>query len=451
MALLDGERQVTPDVNEIRRDHVARYEWAAERLKGRKVIDVACGIGYGAAILADADCTVEAIDRDIETIDYAKKHYAREAIAYRCADATAIIGGGQVDAAVSFETIEHLANPVPLLLHLRERAPQLLASVPNEEKFPHSDLVAFHVRHYTRGQLRQLLERCGWRITEWLGQEDSVSEVEPGVSGRTLVVVAERCEPTRAAIDGVDAVPVEFPVPEHVAILGLGPSLEQFVDVAKRLGGKHAYCDETWGINAVAGVIMCDRIFHMDDVRIQEERAKAKPESNIARMMEWIKVHPGPIITSRTHPEYPGLVAYPLREVLEKFQHDYFNSTAAYAIAYAIHIGVKKLSLFGIDFTYPNAHDAEKGRACVEFWLGQASARGMRLKIAKGSTLMDAIHTRAERLYGYDTVDIRLSYDARGKTVVEFSERDSVPTAEEIEARYDHSAHPNSLVEGSRT
>jgi hypothetical protein len=50
----------------------------------------------------------------------------------------------------------------------------------------------------------------------------------------------------------------------------------------------------------------------------------------------------------------------------------YFNSTAAYAVAYAIHMGVKKISVFGMDFTYPNAHDAEKGRACVEFWLGIA-------------------------------------------------------------------------------
>ena len=33
-----------------------------------------------------------------------------------------------------------------------------------------------------------------------------------------------------------------YPVPAHVTILGLGPSLEQYVDITKRLGGKHAYC-----------------------------------------------------------------------------------------------------------------------------------------------------------------------------------------------------------------
>ena len=139
--------------------------------------------------------------------------------------------------------------------------------------------------------------------------------------------------------------------PEHVVILGLGPSLESYVDIAKRLGGRHVFCDEVWGINAVGGVIQCDRIFHMDDVKIQEIRSEAKPESNIARMLEWMRKHPGPIYTSRADERYPGLVAYPLEDVINSCGWAYFNSTAAYAVAYAVHIGVKKISLFGADFS----------------------------------------------------------------------------------------------------
>jgi SAM-dependent methyltransferase len=448
MPLNDGERQVTPTPDAIRRDHVARYEWAAERLKGKKVIDVACGIGYGSVMLADAGCTVEAIDKDAETIEYAKKHYARERIAYRCSDATSIIGGDQVDAAVSFETIEHCADPVPMLLHLRDRAPLLLASVPNEECFPHSPAVEFHHRHYTRGQFKALLKRCGWNPLEWWGQLDTESELEQEMSGRTLVVVAERCEmeATKLVIAPFE---IDWPVPEHVTILGLGPSLEQYIDHVKRLGGKHAYCDEVWGINAVGGVIMCDRVFHMDDVRIQEARAKALPESNIARMLEWLKVHPGPVLTSRPHPDYPGLVPFPLQAVLAKFEYDYFNSTAAYAVAYAVYLGVKRISLFGIDFTYSSSHKAETGKACVEFWLGIGAARGIKYTIAKSSSLMDSCNMRAQRLYGYDTVDVAISYDAQRRTRVEFTEREKYPTAEEMEERYDHSKHPSPLMQAS--
>jgi hypothetical protein len=315
-----------------------------------------------------------------------------------------------------------------------------------------------------------LLHACGWTVREWWGQEGPESDVEFDVNGRTLIAVAEReekmprdvprdatpaaCLTTKLVnVDLMDVGPAvqtkdaeEFPVPDHVTILGLGPSLERYVDLAKRQGGKHAYCDEVWGINAVAGVIMCDRVFHMDDVRIQETRAKAAPESNIARMLEWLRVHPGPVITSRAHPDYPGLVEFPLAEVLNAFRFAYFNSTAAYAVAYAIFLGVKKLSLFGMDYTYPNAHDAEKGRACVEFWLGIASQRGIKILIPKASTLMDALHTQADRLYGYDAVDITIR-ELDGKTEVDFVERAALPSAAEIEDRYDHSAHPNALVQ----
>ena len=72
----------------------------------------------------------------------------------------------------------------------------------------------------------------------------------------------------------------------HIAILGLGPSVRQYMELTKRAGGRSAFCTETWGINALGDVFACDRIFHMDDVRIQEIRAAAKPDSNIARMLD---------------------------------------------------------------------------------------------------------------------------------------------------------------------
>jgi|CXWL01.1.fsa_nt_gi SAM-dependent methyltransferase len=449
MAMNDGERQVAPTVDGIRCDHVARYEWAAKLVKGR-VIDLACGVGYGTAILAAAGCKAIGFDRASEAIGYARKHYAGTGAEFTCAEAIQI-DKGKADAVVCFETVEHLEEPAPVLMNLRAIAPLLLVSVPNEDVVPHDGRAKFHFRHYTKGQFHALLSTTGWAVKEWWGQAGIESDVELDVAGRTLIAVCERMEiPQKLAPSPINVAPPQpdRPVPEHVAILALGPSLEKYVDVVKRVGGKHAYCDETWGINAVGGVVLCDRIFHMDDVRIQEIRAKARPDTNIARMLEWIKVHPGPIITSRAHPDYPGLVEYPLRDVIHTFQHAYFNSTVAYAVAYAIWLGVKKISLYGLDFTYANSHDAEKGRACVEFWLGIAAERGINFMIPKDSTLLDAMNTQAERLYGYDTVDVRISA-VKGDTVVEFTERAQLPTADEIEDRYDHGRHTNALVEQS--
>lgn len=236
----------------------------------------------------------------------------------------------------------------------------------------------------------------------------------------------------------------------HVVILGLGPSVNAYVDICKALGGRRKFCDEVWGINALGDVIQCDRIFHMDDVRIQEIRAQERPESNIAAMLQWLKTTTTPVITSRAHPDYPSLVEYPLEAVINHLTYDYFNSTAAYAVAYAIHLGVKKITLFGCDYTYPNAHDAEKGRGCVEFWLGQAAARGIAIGLPKTTSLMDALSSRQDRLYGYDTRRVAFNQDDAGRITVEFEEMEELPTAEEIEVRYDHSIHPNQLVTGGR-
>lgn len=241
-------------------------------------------------------------------------------------------------------------------------------------------------------------------------------------------------------------------VPSHVAIIGLGPSCAAFFELTRRLGGASAYCDEVWGINAIGDVLRCDRVFHMDDLLVQEARAKARPDGNIAAMVRWLKTHPGPIYTSRLRPGYPGLVEFPLEDVLNA-RHDgnggapYFNSTAAYAVAYAVHIGVERISLFGLDYTLPNAHSAEQGRACVEFWLGIAAARGIEITVPQQTSLLDACAPERERLYGYDCVDVAFTDRADGGLAVTFSDREC-PEAEEIERRYDHTKHPNRLIGG---
>ena len=438
----DGERQVAPTIDGIRRDHVARYEFASRQIQqSSSVIDFACGVGYGARILADAGLQATGFDIDEEAIAYAREHYA-------CAGAVfAVINGnvpgelGAFDAAVCFETIEHLEDPRPLLKALRVSSPLLIASVPNEAVMPYEfepgKVYAYHFRHYLRHEFNALLTECGWRATGWYGQEDEESEVELAKNGRTLIVIAER-----------DAMPVDEEARgRHIAICGLGPSVDQYLDTCKRMGGRHAFCDETWAINALGDVLQCDLVFHMDDVRIQEIRSAARPASNIAAMLPWLKTCKVPVVTSRSHPDYPPLVEYPLEEVLNHLGHDYFNSTAPYAVALAIHVlaplaeagGECKISLWGMDYTLANQHQAEKGRACVEFWMGQAAARGIKIALPKSTTLLDACHTRQERLYGYDCVSVGFDIQQDGSVKLNFKERETLPTAEQIEKSYDHS------------
>lgn len=230
---------------------------------------------------------------------------------------------------------------------------------------------------------------------------------------------------------------------KHVVILGMGPSLEGYVDLVKRLGSRRVFADEVWAVNAVADVVQHDRVFHMDDVAVQEIRAAANPKGNIAPMLDWLRTHPGPVYTSVARPGYPGLVAYPLADVINATGHIYFNSTVAYAVAYAVAVGVQKISMFGIDFTYPSAHKSEKGRACVEFWLAVALERDIEIGLAERTTIFDAIEGGRAKLYGFDAMDVTIDQQRDTTVAVSMTPKAALPTAEEIEAAYDHGVHPN--------
>lgn len=238
--------------------------------------------------------------------------------------------------------------------------------------------------------------------------------------------------------------------PGHVAIIGMGPSHAAYVALTMRLGGRRAYADETWGINAIGDVLACDRIFHMDDLAVQEARAARAPESNIAKMLDWLRECDRPVYTSRLRPGYPGLIEFPLQAVLKArldgTGQPYFNSTAAYAVVFAIFLGVKRISLFGIDYTLPNVHSAERGRACVEYWLGVAASRGIEITVPEQSSLLDACAPERELLYGYDLTDVTIGEGGE----VTFTDRPDPPSAEEVERRYDHTKHPNRLMEAAR-
>lgn len=232
----------------------------------------------------------------------------------------------------------------------------------------------------------------------------------------------------------------------HVAIVAMGPTSREYTKTVESHGNRSCF-DEVWGVNQQGAVLHCDRIFHMDDVRIQEKRAEGEVRligldrverignAKIKNMLAWLKTYPGPVYTSRAHPDYPCLVDYPLEKVVQALGSDYFNTTPSYAIALAIYLKATKLSLYGLDYTWPNAHEAEQGRGCCEYWIRAAQERGIEVAVAKGSILMDGFRCKP---YGYDTLDVKCEM-VDGKIKVHFTPKDELPTAGEIEARYDHS------------
>ena len=222
-----------------------------------------------------------------------------------------------------------------------------------------------------------------------------------------------------------------------VAIVALGPSGLSYARMAEGLGYWRNEYDKLYLINGFVNVFWPPDGsaigFAMDDVRIQEARAKAG-NKKIGYLLESYKKHPGPIFTSRTHPDYPALKEFPLEDVINSCGRDYFNNTVAYALAYGIHERVESMAVYGADYTYKDRHVAEAGRACCEYWLGVATARGIKVGISRQSQLMDACEPGQP--YGYDTQDVNRETDKNGYTHVTFTDKKAVPSAKEIEKRY---------------
>lgn len=180
---------------------------------------------------------------------------------------------------------------------------------------------------------------------------------------------------------------------KSVAIIAMGNSHFDFTNRCAVAGGRKQVADEIWAINAMAGIIQCDRAIMMDPTSYIEEALEG---------YDWLKADPGfPIYSSEAVDGREWIIEYPLEEVLNSLQFPYFNTTVAYAIALAIAGGAKTIQLYGCDFTYTDLHSAESGRACCEFWIREALNRGIRVEMAKTTTLLDQYNSR--KLYGYKT------------------------------------------------
>jgi 2-polyprenyl-3-methyl-5-hydroxy-6-metoxy-1,4-benzoquinol methylase len=116
---LTGERTL-PDVpaeNYWFRRHLAVYEWIAARVAGMRVIDMACGEGYGADVLARAAASVVGVDANPEAHELARLRYRRANLRFE-RDLVETFSE-QADAVVFLQTIEHLKDPGAVLEHFR--------------------------------------------------------------------------------------------------------------------------------------------------------------------------------------------------------------------------------------------------------------------------------------------------------------------------------------------
>ncbi len=105
-----GERFTPECEREIWYEHWHRYVFAVELARGKRVLDAACGEGYGSAMLAEVAGEVVGVDIDAETIAHARSRYGGHPnLHFKCGDCTGLdLAQNSFDLVVSFETLEHL-------------------------------------------------------------------------------------------------------------------------------------------------------------------------------------------------------------------------------------------------------------------------------------------------------------------------------------------------------
>jgi ubiquinone/menaquinone biosynthesis C-methylase UbiE len=229
-----GERFLPGAGGEIWYEHWHRYHFAATLVAGRAVLDVACGTGYGSALLARQARRVMGADISNETIEHARAIYAAVTnLEFRQADCAALpFPDASFDAVVSFETIEHIEAQATFLDEVRRvLRPEGLLVLSSPNKLEYSDRRGFanpfHLRELYREALSSLLAPR-FPHTTWFGQRMSFFSVVWPEQGKGEGEVFEVAEMSAADTSPGHARPLYF-------IVAASQSAETIATVVPRL------------------------------------------------------------------------------------------------------------------------------------------------------------------------------------------------------------------------
>jgi ubiquinone/menaquinone biosynthesis C-methylase UbiE len=156
-----GERIVPGRTAEhLFREHEERYVFAGQYVKGKDVLDVACGTGVGSSFLKHAGArNVWGLDIDPQAIAFAKTRYG--VVSFAQCDATELcLPDGSVDVVVSFETIEHLQDHQKYIKECRRvlrPGGVFICSTPNTRLYGRRWKNEYHVHELSIQEFQSLL------------------------------------------------------------------------------------------------------------------------------------------------------------------------------------------------------------------------------------------------------------------------------------------------------
>ncbi|MBJ6141841.1 class I SAM-dependent methyltransferase [Hymenobacter sp. BT559] len=164
-----GERMVSQLINHSQAsedvyDHLHRYAKALGFVKGKDVLDIASGEGYGSNLLSKEANSVVGVDISKEAIDFAENKYKRPNLSFLVGSADNIpLPPASVDVVVSFETLEHHDKHDEMLAEIKRilrPGGVMIMSTPDIDVYKSKgETNHFHVKELNLIEFKQLVDR----------------------------------------------------------------------------------------------------------------------------------------------------------------------------------------------------------------------------------------------------------------------------------------------------
>jgi SAM-dependent methyltransferase len=295
-----GERFVPGIAGEIAHEHWHRYAFARRWVEGKRVLDVACGEGYGSALLSQVAAHVVGVDIAEDTIAHARAAYAtRPHLRFDQGSAAALpLPDASVDVVVSFETIEHLAGPdQPRMLAEIARVLTadgvLVLSAPNPVEYSQARNYRnpFHLHEPARDELgalpAPLFPRCHWytqrryfgsaiwneqrepTLEAWSGDAASVAPAMPPVPMYFLVVARRNAAQAVATGSGVSL----YSDRNETELLRLDAQAAEVMRLDRLLGERDAALDRQTA-----------HVLHLEGIAAYREKIVVERDTQLAAL-----------------------------------------------------------------------------------------------------------------------------------------------------------------------
>ena len=152
-------------------EHIHRYCMVLPLARGRRVLDIACGEGYGSDLIAQAANSVIGVELDTQVVDAASQRYERVNLNFRQGNILNIpVEDASCELVICFETIEHIADHAKAVAEMKRVMTAdgvLVVSTPNSKKYRAGAAQPnlFHVKELTRSGLKQMLSAHFQHVT----------------------------------------------------------------------------------------------------------------------------------------------------------------------------------------------------------------------------------------------------------------------------------------------